>query len=140
MIDFGNVQTAIYTALTAESAVTDLVSTRIYSFVPRSAQTFPFLRFTNLPASPVDGTLTASHPNRHWDFTVDFVAFSQQDSPAEAGDIINAVGDVMEDKTNLTVAGAGVISSHPRTTGVTWDEGTQTWTGLASFQLVLQET
>ncbi len=140
MINPFDVQTAIYTALTAESDVTDLVGNRIFSMTPRDNQTFPWVRFNNIPASPIDGTLNASHPKRHWDFTVDFVVFSQSESSEEAGDVIKAVGEVIEDKTNLTVTGANVISSHPRTTGVEWDPDTQTWTGLASFQLVLQET
>lgn len=135
-IDHSNVTKAIVTALTAASSVTDIVSTRIKNRTPQNI-VFPWLRFDMVGAPPAEEWLPY---NYIWDHTVQFVAFSDARNNAEAADIIKAVSDVMEVPTNLTVTGASVVGTKAGFSTVDYVAEDGTWTGIAVFQIFLQES
>ena len=115
------------------------VAGRVYTKVPRSP-TFPFVRITALPSVRGDGFLAAGHPKWLWGQTFDFVCFSLSTSPAEVGDVLDALGDVIEDKDNISVTDATVVQVLPQTMALEQDTGTQTWSGVASYDFTLQES
>ena len=139
MVKYAELFKGVITALAADGTFNGLIAGRVYTRVPRSP-TFPFVRIVSLPASPAFGTLNASHPNWRWQGTLDFTAFSLSTSPVQASNVIDALGDVIEDKTNMSVTGATLVSVIPRTSGIVQDETTQTWTGLASYDFILDES
>ena len=139
MIDLANIFKGCIDALDADGTFNGLIAGRVYTRVPRSP-TFPFVRLVSLPATRGDGFLAAGHPKWLWGQTFDFVCFSLSTSPAEVGDVLDALGDVMEDKSNITVTGATVVQVLPGPMALEQDERTQTWSGVASYDFLLDES
>ncbi len=135
-IDYGEVSKAIVAKLVATSAVTNIVGTRIYNFVPRSVSTFPWVRFNQVASPPYTGIMG---PTWIWDYTVDFVIFDNSTSQARVCDAIKAISTVMEAGDLGTVTGALVMGIWPRQQGPYWDDEAKAWAGLASFQIALEE-
>ena len=59
-----------------------------------------------------------------WEQTLDFTAFSLSSSPVEVSNVLDALGDVIEDKSNITVAGADLVQSKPAAMALEQDETT----------------
>lgn len=139
MIDLSNLFKGCIDALDADGMFNALVAGRVYTKVERSP-TFPFVRIVSLPATRGDGFLAAGHPKWLWSQTFDFVVFSLSTSSSEVGSVLDALGDVIEDKDNITVTGATVVQVLPGPMALEQDERTQTWSGVASYDFLLDES
>ncbi len=139
MIDLANLFKGCIDALDADGTFNGLIAGRVYTRVPRSP-TFPYVRIFPVTSGPIDGFLTETSPNWLWQQTYDFIVYSLSTSPAEVADVLKALGDVMENKTNITVTGSTVVSAIPKLPVLEQDVDTQTWTGVLSFDFIQHES
>ncbi len=111
-IDRHDINTKIITALRADATVTSLLGaspdTRIFAVMPRDVA-WPFARMDFVPVGPLTGVMTGSGIDWVRQHTVQFTAFSQKRSLAEACDIQKAIIDVMDFAPTNVVLTSGTI-------------------------------
>lgn len=125
---------AIIAKLLANTSVSGLVSSRVYSNVPQNT-TFPYIR-VSIDSAPYDSKDTTG-----MDHTVTVQIFSRNGSSDQAAQIRSAVYNVLHrtessftlDSGNLFIlqyTGVGFVEQEP--------DGT-TWQGLAQFRAVVMD-
>ena len=139
MIKIAELFKGCISALALDGTFNGLIAGRVYTAVPRSP-TFPFVRIVSLPTSPADGRLVSGHVDWIWEQTLDFTVFSLSRSPVEVSNVLDALGEVIEDKSKITVLNMDVVQSKPGLMAIEQDETTQTWSGVLSFTFLLDET
>lgn len=138
MINIAEIFKGCIAALNADGTFNALIAGRVYPKVKRSP-TFPFVRINTVTTFTSGGFLNASHPKWIWGQTFDFLVYSLSKSPLEVGTVLDALGDVIEDKTKITVTGAELARSAPGAMRLFQDEDTETWTGVLPFDFLLVE-
>lgn len=97
------VQSAFYSALVADAAVTALVSTRVYDGEARENATFPYIIISEIDGAPFDSKDT---DGEEMFATLD--VYSKYGGNKEARQIMSAVNDAL-DQQSLTVTGHDLL-------------------------------
>ena len=123
---------AVISNLKNTSAVTNLVSTRIYSNVPQK-ETFPYISIEVDSADYSTKTFTGM------EHTVQVNIYSRNKSPKQVGDIRKAVYDALNRNESGLTLDSGVLS-HIHYDGigsVFKDTDGVTWTGIIQFRAIV---
>ncbi len=128
------VQAAVYTALTGASAVTDLVSTRIYDQVPEGLETFPYITFGNPVTSPFDAAVMRGQTE---DLTLH--VWSREGGRKQTQQVLAAIHATLH-RQPLTVTGHTHIQTLHRFATVLKDPDGETFHGVTRFEITTQTT
>lgn len=118
--------------LKAVTAVTDIVSTRIYTNVPEDP-TFPFIMIR------MDSSPFAAKDFSDQEHTFNIQGFSRKQSPLQAMQIRSAVFDALDrQEENITVAGKNVVKcNYDGLSFLDKEPDGATWQSLISFVLTI---
>lgn len=128
------VQAAIYTALTGASAVTDLVSTRIYDAVPEGLSTFPYIELGDPVTEPWDGS---NMLGQREDLTIH--VWSREMGRKQALAVLNAIHATLH-RQSLTVSGQNHVLTIQTYQTVFRDADGETWHGVARYRITTEST
>lgn len=123
---------AVRNALVADTTVSALVGTRIYSDPPKNA-TFPYI-YVSIQSGDYSG-----HTFTGMEHTITIQAYSRINSPDEAGNIKSAVYDVLNrNESGLTLDSGRLANIGYNGVGLlALDTDLVTWVGLSQFRAVV---
>lgn len=96
---------AVISKMLNTTAITNLVSTRVYSKAPQNV-TFPYI-ITEISSAPF-----ADKDSSHQEHSIIIHAFSRKDTPKEAMDIIEAVYNAIDRNISLTLDSGSLVRCH----------------------------
>ncbi len=129
------VQKGVRAALVADTAITDIVSQRVYDEPPQDV-TFPYLRFGETQPSAFDTDTTEGA-----EVSISLEAHSRSASGrVEAVQMVEAVKEAMHRKeASITVQGHNLVEMIFQTYSVTRDDDGRGYTAVIVLQAMLEE-
>lgn len=128
------VQAAVHGALTGASAVTDLVSTRIYDAVPEGLSTFPYIELGDPVTEPWDASNMLGQVE---DLTIH--VWSREMGRKQALGVLNAIHATLH-RQPLTVTGQNHVLTVKTYQTVFQDDDGETWHGVARYRITTEDS
>ena len=130
------VQKGVRSALVADTAITSIVSQRVYDEPPQDA-VFPYLRFVEIQPSAFDTDTTEGA-----EVSISLEAHSRSASGrVEAVRIVEAVKDALHrQEASLTLSQHNLVEMIFQTYSVTRDDEGRGYTAVIALQAMLEET
>lgn len=124
----------VITRLKAVTAVTDLVSTRIYTAVPQGDAIYPFIRVS------IDSADNSTKSYAGMNNLLRIQAFSRYNGIKEVLQIRSAVEDALNrQEANVSIAGFSLVRLERATLATTFIESDgKTWQSVIEFECVTQ--
>lgn len=144
-LNYNKLHLAIIKTIRDTSAVSALVGSRVHTRVPKTVQ-FPFIAAKNVPTGVEASTFKATDGGkvtRVWNVDFDFECLTHETSSATCGLIQAALATVFEKESNFdtefTAISVSLLAITPVVAALEWSPENGTWSGLASFTLMVQE-
>lgn len=143
-LNYNKLHLAVIKTIRDTSAVSALVGRRVYTRVPKVV-TFPLIVARNVLSGTEAAAMraTGGTVTRVWNVEFDFECLTHETSSATCGLIQAALAAVFEDEANFTtefdLISVSLLASTPGMAALPWEPTEGTWSGLASFTLMVQE-